>query len=154
MTAVQGVADIDKDIEAASLRALAAQSRLNSALTSVYAKAPAPPEAALEGAAPAQLNGGSAALNGQMMKPAGADSVPHKGAVISAAATSAQLSEVLAPAQQSSVRQGGTAALQQGAALKGTKAQVAGDMPAEIAQGMSTVPPGCTRVLNPAIVRG
>ncbi|CAL5227006.1 g9897 [Coccomyxa viridis] len=51
---IEGVADIDKDIEAASLGALAAQSRLNSALISVYAKAPALPEEAAEGAAAAE----------------------------------------------------------------------------------------------------
>jgi hypothetical protein len=39
---MQDVGDIDKDIESASLKHLAAQSRLNSALTSVYAKSAAP----------------------------------------------------------------------------------------------------------------
>lgn len=39
---MQAVGDIDKKIESASLKHLAAQSRLNSALTSVYAKSAAP----------------------------------------------------------------------------------------------------------------
>ena len=45
---MQGVDDIDKDIEAASLKALAAHSRLNSTLASVYARSSAPQEAAAE----------------------------------------------------------------------------------------------------------
>ena len=44
MPCVQGMASIDKDIEAESLKALAAQSRLNSTLTSVYARSPAQQE--------------------------------------------------------------------------------------------------------------
>ncbi len=138
MDAAQGVADIDKDIEAASLRALAAQSRLNSALISVYAKAPALPEEAAEGAAAAEVSVRSAAQNGEMTKPAGAPLVLQKGAVGAIAAVSAQPSDLSAPGQQSSVRQKETA-LQQGAAQKGAETQAAGNVPAEVAQGMSTL---------------
>ena len=127
--------DIDKDIEAASLKALTAQSRLNSTLTSVYAKAPAPPEAAAEGAAAAETPAAMAAQDGQMAKPAGAAIAPCEGDVRSLAPLSAQPSDVPALGQQRSALQAEAAACQQGAAQKEAGSRGTGTMPADDVQG-------------------
>lgn len=134
--AVQGVADIDRAIEAASLGALAAQSRLNSALTSVYAKAPAPPQATAKGAAAEGASAGMTAQNGQMLRPAGAGPVLESAAAGAPAATTAQPLKASMPGQQGAMRLVDAAAHQQGAAQKEAEAHIPGTMPVRAVQGV------------------
>lgn len=102
---LQGVGDIDRDIEAASLKSLAARSRLNSALTSVYAKALLQQEGATEdGIAleqPAAVD--PETQRDSMMTPESASA--QKGAIPARLASAARTAEASAPAQQLSASQ-------------------------------------------------
>ena len=133
---MQGVGDIDKDIEAASLKALAVQSCLNSALTSVYARAPAPPEPAAEGAAAAEPAAAVGAQDEQVTGPAGAQALPKKSAADADATVSRQLPDLAAPGQQHSARQAEAAPRRQVAAPKEAVSQTAGTLPEEANPGM------------------
>ena len=136
--AVQGVGNIDKDIEAASLKALAAQSRLNSTLTSVYAKAPAQQadnrlEHIQYTIAP-EMASAISAQNGQTLNapiPA-----PQSNTAAAVTAAAAKLSDTPAPGQQRVARQSMPVDQKQGAGDKETESQITEMMPREAPEGL------------------
>lgn len=90
----------DKDIERASLKHLAAQSRLNSALTSVYAKSAAPQQGdpTPEDTVPQDMPTSMQPENGLTAMPVGSSAA--KAVAAGKAALAAQVSDASAPAQQ------------------------------------------------------
>ena len=133
---VQGVDDISTDIEAASLRALAAHSRLNSTLASVYAKTSAPQEAAAE-AVPAAETAALMAGVQNLPLPVPAESAPRGKRMGASVAADAQLPDVSAPGQQRSASPAKTAAHQHGAAQKEEESLLNKVTLTDILQGVS-----------------
>ena len=97
---MQDVGDIDKDIESASLKHLAAQSRLNSALTSVYAKSAAPQQGdpTPEDTISQDMATSMQPKNGLTAMPAGSSAA--KAMAAGKAPPAAQVNDASAPGQQ------------------------------------------------------
>ncbi len=131
---VQGVGDIDKDIEAASLKTLAAQSRLNSTLTSVYAKAPAQQaDNRAEHTIAPKMASAVSAQNGQTLNapiPA-----PQSNTAAAVTAAAAKLSDTPVPGQQRVARQSRPVDQKQGAGDKETGSHTTEMMPREAPEG-------------------
>jgi len=132
---VQGVVNIDKDIEAASLKALAAQSRLNSTLTSVYAKAPAQQaDNRAEHTIAPKMASAISAQNGQTLN--APTPAPQSNTAAAVTAAAAKLSDTPVPGQQRVARQSRPVYQKQGAGDNETGSQITEMMPREAPEGL------------------